>query len=516
MKDIHEQISIDRRETIESFRNIRLFRNYSKGEHQTTLTRDQQKMLEGVLGNDYCDNVVGQIVSEHADRLELKRITCKDEEVQSWLDTFWQKTKIDDIQQRTHRALIRDGNFCLMPEYNYNTNKIVIHREQWWDGYLGCFIGYDAYGDMLYAVKEWETPQGRMRNIYYDGMIERYIAHGGSNAWLPFVLTTDIGLTGLGGLAPGVQGGKSESVGIPYIDEDGDPLPIPFIHFTNPGDAFDNYGTSILDGGPVGGQDQINDVEYDICCAARMTGYQRTWSRGFKLKKINGVTVRPKTGPGIHYHAEEPTAEWGVLQAGSLSELIGTLESKIKSLCRMTKTPYAAITGNWPAAEALYKLEQPIRGATKSRQKRNTPQWVEVFHRVIEISNAVEHTGMDEEAMLTAVYTDAGDRDPMTIAMADLGFWQAAQAAVMAGLPLETFLRVAGWGDDELTGMSTDIANQIIARRADLDAMQMAGKSSPGNGGAGGTRAKGSGGANSAPNNGSKNKSASQTASKQG
>jgi hypothetical protein len=453
------------------------------GRHETTLTIDQQKMLEGVLGNDYCDNVPGQVVGEHADRLQLERVTAKqdphpldgegnpklDAKVkgqaeQEWIDDFWQHLKIDDLQQRVHRNLIRDGNYCVMVDYDVNKKRITLHREPWWDGFIGVFIGYDAFGNPLYAVKEWETPLGRRRTVYYEGGIERYANSGGGSVWVPFVLESD----GLG-VTPGIQN-TSDPIPIPYNDLDGNPMPIPFVHFSNTSDEFENYGSSILDGGKIGAADMINDTQYDISAAARMGGYQRTWSKGYSLQKVNGKSVRPKTGPGTHYHAIEPTAEWGVLDAGDITQLIEVHKMKVESFCRNTRTPYASITGNWPSGEALYRQEKPIAGATKARQLRNAPAWVEVIHRAMEIANLYDHEGLDESVMLTAVYSDAGDRDPLSIAMADLSMWQAASAAVAAGMPLETFLKVWGWGEDQITGLSTDIANQIRAKQADLEA----------------------------------------------
>lgn len=449
------------------------------GRQETTLTLEQQNILQGVLGNDYCDNICGQVLSEHTDRLELKRIMCEDDKTQKWIDDFWQKQKFDDLQQRVHRNTIRDGNYCLMVEYDYDNKKICIHREQWWDGYRGVFIGYDTYGNMLYAVKEWEDPLwGKRRVVYYEGAIERYAGSGGGASWVPFVLPTD-GVN----ISAGPQPPGTEPISIPYVDADGQPLHIPFVHFANLSDEFENYGSSIFDGGRIGGQDQINDAQYDLSAVARMTAFQRTWGKGYKLQKVNGKSVRPKTGPGVFYHSEEATAEYGVLPAGDTSQLTNVYKLKVESFCRSTGTPLHSITGNWPSGEAIYKIETPIRGRTKSRQKRFNPAWVEVMHRCIELANLFQKAQLNEKAMLTAQYTDAGDRDPLTVAMADLSFWQAALAAVQAGLPLETFLRKWGWGEDELKGMSTDIANSIAARQADLRSTDPNGN--PGTGGGG-------------------------------
>ena len=511
VSSINDQISIDRREVYASFRYLRKCREYVSGVQDVTLTLDQQKMLEGVLGNDYCDNVSGQCLGEHGDRLTLENITAKQEtpdddtdtssdtasksvvkgqKEQEWIDTIWQRLKLDDVQQRVHHNLIRDGNYCLMVDYNVEDKKIVLHREPWWDGYTGVFIGYDTDGNKLYAVKEWDTPEGLRRTVYYEGAIERYVALGGGAVWSAFTYASDNT-----GYPVGPQKAGVDAVPIPYVDENGQAMHIPFVHFSDVGSRYENYGSPFMNGGKLGAQDQINDSQYDISAAARMTGYQRTWSKGYKLQKINNKTVRPKTGPGVHYHADEALAEWGAIPAGDISQLLGVYKMKTEAFCRNTRTPYASITGNWPSGEALYRLEKPITGATKARQKRNSGNWIEVIHRAIELANVYDHAGLDEDVMLTAVWTDAGDRDPISLQLANLSFWQAAQAAVDAGMPLETFLKVEGWGNEAIRGLTTDIIDSIKARQEELAALDPNingtnnGNPSPGTGG-GGTKPK--------------------------
>ncbi len=486
VSSINDQISIDRREVYGCFRFLRQCRDYIAGTQENTLTIDQEKMLEGVLKNKYCDNVSAQCHGEHSDRLRLENVTAKQDveaskgqKEQEWIDIFWQRCKMDDVQQRVHSNTIRDGNYYLMVDYNMDEQKIVLHRKPAWDGYIGVFVGYDTDGNKLYAVDEWDTPEGRRRTVYYEGGIERYISTAGSGGWTSFTLPEDnAGFVGARPIG-------SEPVSIPYVDEQGNAMHIPFVHFTDVSGLYENYGVPFLDGGKLGAQDQINDTQYDISAAARMTGYQRTWSKGYKLQKINGKSVRPKTGPGVHYHADEPTAEWGVLAAGDISNLLGVYKLKTESFCRNTRTPYASITGNWPSGEALYRLEKPITGVTKARQLRNAANWVEVVHRAMELANVYDHTGLDEEIMLTAVFTDAGDRDPISLQLANLSFWQAASAAVDAGMPLETFLKAEGWANEAIRGLSTDIIDSIQARQEELMQMQAdangtTGQSTPG------------------------------------
>jgi hypothetical protein len=434
------------------------------GRQDTTLTVDMQKMLEGVLGNDYSDNVSGDVLSEHAGRLQLLGFTVEDSKTQDWVDRFWKRKKFSDIQNRVHHNAIRDGNFCVMVEYDYENERIVVHREQWWDGIKGVFIGYDTYGQMLYAVKEWETPTGRRRTVYYNGAMERYISSGAGNIWFPFILPSDSLIDGISKTSTGIQPLGAQSVAIPYLDEEGKPLHIPYVHFANVGDEFENYGMSILDGGLLGAQDQINDIQYDISAGARHNAFQRTTSCGYKLKVIKGRTVLPKSGPGVHYHANEENAKWGVLAAGDMSQLISTYWLKVQSFYRNSGTPFVSITGNWPSGEAIFKLEQVIRQKTIERQSRFTPAWEEVMHRCIELANVFDRAGLNEDATISAIYKDAGDRDPLSLAMADLSFWQAAAAAVSAGCPIETFLRTQGWTEEQLQGFATDIKTSVATR----------------------------------------------------
>ena len=458
--DIHKLVEIDRKEYASNVADVRRFRLYARGKQDSTLTLDQKEMLKGVLGNLYCDNICSQIVAEHADRLELTGYTIADKAAQEWLDTFWHTAKMDSLQARTHRRMVRDGNYCLMPVWDEEKEAVTVSVEPWWDGTRGVFIGYDAQGHMLYAVKEWDTIEGTRRTVYTDGVIQRFMDTSRSGAWTEYLLP---------GETPG---------GIPYTRDgttDGEPMHIPFIHFVHEGDQWENYGSSILDGGVIGSQDQINDLQYDMSSAGRMTGYQMVWSKGYKLKRDSkNRVVQPRVGPGVWAHAEEPTAEYGVLPAGDLQPLILLYENKIKSVCRMTRTPFHVITGDWPSGEALYRAELPLVNKSRNQIKRIKPGWIELAHRAMEIANVYGKAGLNEDVLLDATFEDPARVDPLKITMADQAFWQAAAFAVQAGLPLKTFLRMQEWTEEQLTQYEEDAQEMVDKAIEDMKANQEA------------------------------------------
>jgi len=438
----HEQIEIDRETFFERSNALKIqtYRQYALGDQLRTLTTEQQLLLEGLLGNDFADNVCHQIVAEDSDRLELLRFQVEDEDVQAWLDDWWNLVKMDDESGETHYAALRDGNYAVSLSYSDEYQRVCIHREPWWNGRSGVFIAYDAQGEPLYAVKDWTALiDGTLmlrRIVWYEDRLERYVAP-----------------SGLGGaaFAPFMFSGESSHVQA-WEKADGSPLHIPIIHFANSGRGPANYGVSELAGGVIGFQDQINDLQYDIVAAARLTAFQMVTATGVgESKDEDGNPVSMEIGPGKVLRSLNDLAKFGTIPAGDMSQLIAVYNQKMKAVSRMTRTPLHSITGgDWPSGDALQRAEMPLVQKCGRQIKKFTSAWQTVAHRATEIANVYQKANLDEDSMIEAVFGDPRRPDKAQIAQENLAFWQAAQAAAMAGCPIDVYLKREGWTEEEV------------------------------------------------------------------
>lgn len=407
----HDQIEIDRSAFFRVPGQTRKFREYAAGTQPVTLTDGQKDILDGLLENPFCDNVCHQIIAEAAARLELLRFDVDGDKERQFLADFFLRCHLDDLSGQTHYNALRDGDYALTLGWDNAAGRVTLLQEPWWDGQTGVFIAYDAQGNALYAVKEWDSLEGfRRRTVWYADRIERFASEGA--VWLPFALPSD-GFTDAGG----------SQWPVPWTKADGSPLHIPIIHFANLSrgngqSGFATYGTSELDGGVLGFQDQLNDLQYDISANARMTGFQMVWVSGAPfLKDAQGNDIPFEVAPGAVLQSTAETAKFGTLAAGDLSQLINTYQSKLKAVSRMTRTPLHSITGgDWPSGEALLRSEVPAVNKARAQIKKIQAAWVTVAHRATEIANTFGRAGLDETLPISAVFAPPDQRDPLALA----------------------------------------------------------------------------------------------------
>lgn len=378
------------------------YRAYARGRQRTTLTAGQTKILLGLLGNLFCDNICHMVLSRITARLSLARFAVDGagEAVEAYLKTWWTLNHLDLLSGAVHYATLRDGDHGV--SLDWYDGRVVCTREKWWNGTSGVWVAYDDLGLPEYAIKEWDD----LRTIWYPDRIERYSADG--SGWQPRRLPSD------------------PAWPVPWFDAAGQPLGIPVVHFAaldrpNDGDATTDpastYGMSVLDGGVLGLQDEINDVQRDISAAARFSGYQMLWGTGIDPAYDDQGNERPiVVEPGAFFRSPSPDARFGTLPAGSLQELERTLAVKLQSISRMTGVPQHLIAGEWPSGEALIRAEQSLVDKATVLTAAIGPAWASLAHKATRLANTFGGAGLDESLMITAVFEPADRRDALTLA----------------------------------------------------------------------------------------------------
>jgi hypothetical protein len=462
---IHDLIDRDRRGYFPASEVtlIKRYRAYARGRQRGTLTREQMRVLQGLLGNRFSDNVCRRILTVATSRTEFLRWRVEDTGVQDFLDEVYTKNQVADLQHDVTWATLRDGNHAVSIRWLADPamlegGRISLHRERWWDGEEGVFIAYDDNGIPSYAVKEWRhwvtpTIRKRRRTVYLPGVIARYIED--DDGWRPYTLEDDA--LGEDLIGPGLER---------WEKADGSPLGIPVVHFPNGSDDDQPYGASDLDGGVLAFQDQINNIQHDISAASTMAGYQQTWSSGTTLERDPaGNVVVPQVGPGQHWHADEDGAKFGVIPPGDLSSLERAYMLKIGAVSRMTSTPSHFFTGQWPSGEALIRAEIDLVEKVRKLAKTIGPAWATVGHRATEIYNAFNSFGeeLDESPLIRAIFADPARRDVLTLTQI------AAQQADFTSK--RERLRLTGRTDDEAASILQEIEDE---RMSDVEAARRA------------------------------------------
>ena len=480
---LNQRIERERKEarpSLTDWSDVRLYREYARGRQRKTLNADQIRIMAGVIKSPFSDNILKKIITEHATRLRLARFDVEDKGVSSFLYDLWIRNQLPDLFADAIYAVLRDGNHAISLNWQPSDSpndpdggRVVLNRERWWDGKDGVFVKYDDSGQPEYAVKEWKSSDGvARRNIYFPEAFYRFQFRDG--AWEPFILEGDEEL-----FAIDTETGRPVPGLIPWLKLDGSPLGIPIVHLPNGSDDDTYYGASILDGGTLGFQDQINAIQHDITAAAMMNGSVQTWSKGFSLPIDNeGNPVRIKTGPGTHHHTDETTAEWGVIPAGSLTELKNAYMTKVEAVCRNTNTPIHTITGQWPSGEAIFRAEMPIVGDTLKLAESIGPQMSTVAHRATEIYNAFGiGPELNEDSLIRTIFEPAEQRDPITIwtvAEKSAPFVSNQEVLRSVGKTPEEIKMIMDERADEKTE-SISMAQAAFSRPPDMEALLRAG-----------------------------------------
>ena len=411
---IHTRIEAERKAALPHAEQIKVFRAYAKGKQRGTLTAGQQRILRGLLGQKFADNICKRILAELRNRLRLARFEVPNAAVLAALESLFVLNQLGAFSAAVHWAMLRDGNTAV--SLGWLGGRVRLSRERWWNGKTGMFVAYDDADRPAYAVKDWSASGGGMRRtIWYPDRIERYSQDAGG--WRLINLPDD----------DVQQDGQPRAV--PWVDREGKALGIPGVHFANiqvPNDAEGDdstdegdprYGMSELDGGILGLQDEINDLHRDISAAARFAGYQTYWATGVQEPvDEDGKPVGWKVEPGMFYSDTNAQAAFGTMPAGSLSELQRALEIKLQAVGRSAAIPMHLISGEWPSGEALLRAEMPLIDKVETLGAAVGPAWASVAHKATQIANTFGNAGLDTNALITTVLLPVARRDPLTLA----------------------------------------------------------------------------------------------------
>lgn len=477
MADLHTEIEARRKASTPEPQRLARFRAYARGRQQSTLSPKQRKILQNVLGNLFCDNVCAKIIGAFRDRLRLARFSADGQgtpydKLIEFLHNTWVLNSMAAFAGDVHWSTLRDGNHAVSLSWvktpSRPEGRVVFSRELWWDGKQGIFVAYDDLGSPEYAVKEWYEYDGgryvQRRTVYYPNRIRRFVKENGG--WRPYAYPGEPA----NGVIPWTRTGEpgGEELGIPVVHFMNRQVPQDpdYQDRTTQPDPF--YGASELDGGILGLQDEINDIHRDITGAARMTAFQMLYATGYKPKlDSSGNEVAPVVEPGTIMTSPDPQAKFGAIPPGDISQLITTLDRKIKAACDNAEVPNHIITGQWPSGQALLRSEMGLVNKVVHLGNGLGPSWGSVMHKATVLQNTFglgfEGTRLDEGLMIQAIFEDPEQLDDIT----------RAEVAKMRSefVSQREVLRLLGYTPDEIDKILEELEEdrKMEDERAELD-----------------------------------------------
>lgn len=307
-------------------------RAWYDGAHDVPLTARQAQYLATDPEFDWSINYLRLPVELAVERLSVLGFDGPDGigGVGGLLDEWWTSGRMDAIQNQVHRAAVRDGDTYVLVEWDNENGRPVFSHEPAYDGVDGMKVHYlsNLKREMTMASKVWSESRfdenGRMQtvrrlNLYTPSAIERYVNTG--QGWRPL-----------------------ETPGEPW------PVPwpmgiIPVVHFRWRDDG-GNWGESELE--PlIPLQQAINKAALDEMETADKTGAQ--------LLTLTGAmwpADAPDVAAGDVLSVSSPTASWGSVPPGDLSQLRERINDYIVRIAQVAHIPlqYFQVTGQIASA----------------------------------------------------------------------------------------------------------------------------------------------------------------------
>ncbi len=453
----NDPVALERFESIPDASDIQIFRQYASGKQCLSLTNEQRQTLEGLPIETFADNLIKQILDINKDRLKVTgfKVDAPDgmpeaegavvaETNQKWIKNFWIKEQFDRHQNKTNKAVIRDGDHYNGLAWDEVTQRVLLFQKPAWDGRTGMYMAYGDNGLPMYAVNEWiekesdaqyvgkssiarkfldsalkligqpgQTPPTaktyRYRTIYFPDRIEKYRKDEAGNTWEQ-------------------NHPEGEPWPLPNLKRDGSPLGIPVVHFSVGGDG--HYGQSVTPLEVIANQDFLNDTRMDLAGVGRQTGFQRVVLSGFPAYQQNAdgtpnyaEPMLYQNAPGVFYISENPDASGRAIEPGSTDGLISIYNLTLESMSRQTGTPFYLLTvsGNTSGA-AILRAEAPLAGKAQEQTESLGPSYVMLIHQAMEIYNAKNREGitLNEDALITVEWADTSKPDESAVVELDI------------------------------------------------------------------------------------------------
>ena len=409
------------------------YRRYEKGEHDSSLTAQMQKMLrlssEGKL-QEFCLNYCKIVVDKMSSRLQVSEITTKDEAQDTYISELLRLNDFDALQGVWYRAAIRDGDAFVMVD----PMTLKWTSESAYDGFSGIVAIYSSMQHIpLWACKLWSEADAKDLAGQESGFVPMRILvyqSGQITAWQG-------------------QAGSQEVIDAGTMTEW--PLDsIPIVHFANLVDNYTQYGESEIRAA-VSPQDVMNRTLHSMVMASEFSAFKIAWSIGMEISKegitpgaVLNLVLQDATGNIIIDMTPEQVeflkaVRVGEFSATDISQYTNQLDAITKHVSQITQTPIYGVTaeGNL-SGEALKQLETGLIGKVHRFQRENTAAVRQLVEFTAKMQNEFE-TGMGAAPDLTGISINWANAEILDVSAAITSILDIRERA--PGLFDDDFLR---------------------------------------------------------------------------
>ena len=357
----------------------------------------------------FTQNWCAVVIDSVLDRLVFKGWDLQDDGLDDLIDQFYTDNNIQKLSSDVHlNAMNTKESFIVFDKVD-NVDKAFYNDSR----QVHVFYDPNNPNVKLFAAKWWkdDIEDVTRLNLYYPDRIEKY-------ATRDKVLVSSTSFV--------KQEGSEDN---PY-DE------IPVIHFRLNASELDN----II---PI--QDAVNKTFSDMMVVGEFNAFKQRWvvtNNDLSALKNNPKALFQFFKGGSD---EEPT-KVGEFDAADLRMYLDAMDKLANSIAIISRTPkhYFHDTGGNISGEALIVMESPLLKKIRQIQEVFSLAWTECAQFVLRQSG----NEVDPSEIMT-VWDSVETVQPLTQA-------NVIREYVNLGVPLETMLRRAGWGADEIEQMKAD------------------------------------------------------------
>ena len=395
-------------------------------------------------------NVIRPIIHAVTERMGVESFHC-DDATREWAWNTWQANRMDVNQDDVYAAAENEGEAFVLVDWDEQNARArwIMHPR-----YVDPKVGGDGFGckatyenddpnqPLVRVSKRWRELLGggkaRLRlTAYYPDRIEKYeIADGG-------------------GLNPFRDEGDT-AWPIPWLSGDGEPLGVPVIHFTTPGErpgAYDAWGL----------QDALTNSLMDLVANNRLAAFRIFKMFGFyptsdgRPPAADGSNA-PKLRPGSILHSSKGPADAAadVIEGADSAPFLNVLRELVIHAATVTDTPVARfqITGQIAAEGTLKQQSEPLMAKIEKRQMRLGDKWEECLYMSRKLEALYGSAKLDPAENIQTLWKPVEKRSIQDKA-------QEADAKIKSKVPEETVWReVWGYTEEQIAGMKSEASYQ--------------------------------------------------------
>lgn len=370
----------------------------------------------------FAQNWAGVIINAVLDRLVLKGFDANDDSLNNKIDELFTRLNLNLDAKDIHESLQVTGEAYLVVDRFDNQTEIYFNDPRL------CQMFYNADRPKVksFAAKLWVGEDGKTYlNLYYPDRTEKYVSDKGQTAKSFGLIETVPNETGV----------------------------IPVFHFRNTRRVIKGE----LDASTISILDAINKLFSDLMVAAEF--------EAFKTKVIISQ-VDPgdiKLGPDMKLWLparESEGEDTQVIELGgsTLENFLKPIQDLATTLAIQTNTPKHLFMnlGANISGEALIVEESALVKKVKSKQEAYNPVWKEFASYLL----LLEGITIDPNDLVTV-----WDKVETVLPLSEA---QVMQTEKNAGIPITTIVRRAGWGEEDIAQLESDLKEEAKTKQATL------------------------------------------------